>query len=230
MGEGMPDPEPLPETQEPIIYGFEKPSEDGWVSTSSAATGSTIGVIGKNFGTNINEISVSYNGVPALVLRIEPCTEEEELQRIETIVPERAVTGPVVVDHNDRKSNPLIIYIVQVINPSAVNKIQVNKKEGSCYSLWLGTVGGGLISFDGDINNPKDENFSLYSTANGVLLSNTITALFQDHSGRLLAGTKRGGLSIQKEKTITILFFSLQFRAFPPIIFYPSTSPGPETS
>ena len=205
IGEIMPDPEPTPDPP-PVIYGFQTLQDGEWQDTESGTIGAVIGVVGKFFGEVAADIRVYYNGIPAEILRIEeyavPGDEDEvdeTLKRIVTVVPEGATTGPVVVDRNGFRSDAVIFSVILVTHYNVTDILLDPGGDGNPVSgVWAGTMGGGVIHFDGDLENLKKGNFTCYTISQGMF-SNRVNSLLKDGAGRLLVATVDGGLSIKTE-------------------------------
>ncbi len=201
IGEGLPDPEPQP-GEPPVIHEFQRQKQDGsWEPTVEGAVGTTIGIVGENFGEDETVLEVFFNGVPAPIEGLEP-TNGSDLVRIVTVVPEGATTGPVVVRREGIASQGVIFYLVLFVNASKVMDILFEETgvtdNGQPASSWLATQGGGLLHVNGDFDRLETGNHERYTTIDGLLSLNPL-ALLQDPEGRILAGTLEAGLNIKGE-------------------------------
>ena len=200
MGEHLPDPAPDAGTL-PQIDDFSIQSGGSWVPTNSGNRGSIIGVNGTGFGQDVSGLTVTYNGVQAEVLALEQNVDTQGRQRIVTVVPEKATTGPVVVSRYGLESEGVEFHVILVVASATINDILVvpeGEEENGGFTVWLATQPGGLVRFDGSLDSLNRGDFVRYTTAGGMLSNHAVT-LLRDDAGRILVGTYNGGLNIKTD-------------------------------
>lgn len=202
-GEGFPDPSPPTGDLPPVIYGFERQiSGDEWVPTSSGSRGAAIGVVGKNFGDDLEGLQVTFNGAPAELIDLQPYPGRREWKRIVTRVPDSATTGPVVVAREGMLSEAVPFYVVLVLDSSWPEALlpagTASPPDAADPSIWVGTATGGILYAPGGIPALQEGDFQRYTTVDG-LRSNKVETLLKDPAGRVLAGTEDGGLAVMGE-------------------------------